>query len=327
MPFVSRDQQYPETNSLGFIQSSLALSNLVSDDLSDNAYLSIPRYNDAKVVQRKSRSWSNGALLLDDVRGDGRADVALYADAPSLFAILDEVGGRLTVSGTESGENALGVPIRDSVNILPAGSSFRAYGDPIKFFRSLSIGFDPQHFDRIAAENGNPDLSFEPKLTVSDQRVRGLCKLLADECKTDDSGGAFYAESLINALMVAVARLAAACRRPMAKGGLASWQLRRAEAYMADNVTQAMSLTEIADLVDFSPSHFCRAFKKSTGKSPYQWMIEARIDLAKANLLKRDRSISEISLQLGFCDQSHFTRTFTKVAGISPLAWQRAHNA
>jgi AraC family transcriptional regulator len=61
-----------------------------------------------------------------------------------------------------------------------------------------------------------------------------------------------------------------------------------------------------------SPYHFARLFKESTGLSPYQYVIEARVRKAKELLTTGKFTISEAAYHVGFVDQSHLTRHFKK---------------
>jgi AraC family transcriptional regulator len=111
-------------------------------------------------------------------------------------------------------------------------------------------------------------------------------------------------------------------QRPV-QGGLATWQERRAKEMLAGNLAGSTPLNEIAAACELSTSYFSRAFRKSTGLAPYGWLIQARLDAAKAMLVKRDIPLAEIALACGFADQSHFTRVFTRRVGLSPGAWRR----
>jgi AraC-like DNA-binding protein len=92
---------------------------------------------------------------------------------------------------------------------------------------------------------------------------------------------------------------------------------------IAGDLTGAAPLHEIAEACGLSVSHFSRAFRKSTGLAPHAWLLQARIESAKAMLRKRDASLSAIALACGFADRSHFTRVFTRQVGLSPGAWRR----
>ena len=107
------------------------------------------------------------------------------------------------------------------------------------------------------------------------------------------------------------------------RGGLATWQERRAKDLLAANLDGAVTLADIARECQLSVSHFTRAFRQSTGVAPHRWLLNRRVELAKDLMRDRASSLSEIALRCGFADQSHFTRVFTRRAGVSPGAWRR----
>lgn len=108
------------------------------------------------------------------------------------------------------------------------------------------------------------------------------------------------------------------------KVALSPWQERRAKEMMASHMDRGLSIAQIATECSLSRSHFSRAFKKNTGYSPRDWFLQVRLDKAKALLSDSSVSISRISLDCGFADQSHFTRVFTRVVGITPFSWRRS---
>ncbi len=79
-----------------------------------------------------------------------------------------------------------------------------------------------------------------------------------------------------------------------------------------------IGLDALAAIADLSPKHFARAFRQSTGMPPHRWLIQRRIDRAKALLRTTDTTLVEIALACGFADQSHFTASFRKLVGLTP---------
>jgi AraC family transcriptional regulator len=71
-----------------------------------------------------------------------------------------------------------------------------------------------------------------------------------------------------------------------------------------------------------SPYYFSRLFKEATGKSPHQFIIEARVFKARHLLERGNLSISE-ACEVGFVDQSHLTRHFKRAVGLPPKALLR----
>lgn len=100
-------------------------------------------------------------------------------------------------------------------------------------------------------------------------------------------------------------------------------QERMAKEFLISNMHNNISLSDTAGICGLSSAYFARAFKKTTGVSPYKWLMLRRIDLAKSFLATTDNSLVDIASSCGFCDQSHFTRMFSRVVGVSPGAWRR----
>lgn len=99
---------------------------------------------------------------------------------------------------------------------------------------------------------------------------------------------------------------------------LPSTSLRHITEYIHTNLSQPLTLPELAALTAMSPYHFARIFKKATGASPHQYILSARLEQAKPLLLKGELPLTQIAAQLGFYDQSHFTPTFKRVVGFTP---------
>ena len=109
--------------------------------------------------------------------------------------------------------------------------------------------------------------------------------------------------------------------------GLAPWQLRRAKEMLQADLSENLSLTNVATACKLSLSHFARSFKISTGFPPHQWLMSVRIELARTLLAKSQTPLVEIAGMCGFADQSHFSRVFGRIVGTRPGAWRRAQMA
>lgn len=107
------------------------------------------------------------------------------------------------------------------------------------------------------------------------------------------------------------------------RGGLAPWQERRAKDIMMAHIDGRIGLGAIAAECRLSRSHFARAFKVSTGKSPLRWLAARRIERAKDLLLNSDLPLEQIAVSCGFADASHLARAFHGSIGMPPGAWRR----
>jgi AraC-like DNA-binding protein len=112
-------------------------------------------------------------------------------------------------------------------------------------------------------------------------------------------------------------------RRPVA-GGLTSWQERLSKELIETTLVGGTSLAELAQVCGVGVSQFAHAFKRSTGVSPYRWVVQRRVERAM-DQLKAGQPLSEVALACGFVDQSHMTRMFKRATGVTPRAWRRLH--
>ena len=75
------------------------------------------------------------------------------------------------------------------------------------------------------------------------------------------------------------------------------------------NLDGSVSLKEVARECRLSVSHFSRAFRRTMGVPPHNWLLKHRVDMAKERLRDRRWSVLEVGLACGFADQSHFTQS------------------
>jgi len=105
-------------------------------------------------------------------------------------------------------------------------------------------------------------------------------------------------------------------------GGLSPWREQLVKQLILDHLGDSLEVTELARACALSRSHFSRAFKCSTGLSPQDWIRGQRLARAKYLIQFTDLTLTQISLDCGFCDQAHFCHQFTRSEGVSPFAWR-----
>ena len=96
--------------------------------------------------------------------------------------------------------------------------------------------------------------------------------------------------------------------------------------YVDAHFTEDMSREHLSELFYFAPDYITKIFKKETGMSFKNYIIEKRLDLARKLLLKTDDSIRDISLKVGYDNYSYFTRLFKKSFGVTPVEFREGVN-
>ncbi len=148
-----------------------------------------------------------------------------------------------------------------------------------------------------------------------------LAGLLVQEVATP-SEHAVYAESPVGSIATALLDLPQATGQA-ANGRLTQAQMNRLVARADARSDSRMSVAEMAATVGLSESWFAAVFKQTTGKTPLQWQLARRIELAQRLVLEGELSLIDIAAQRGFSDQAHLTKAFRQVVGETLAAWRR----
>ncbi|SFQ35643.1 helix-turn-helix transcriptional regulator [Hymenobacter arizonensis] len=138
--------------------------------------------------------------------------------------------------------------------------------------------------------------------------------------------GQLYAESLATTLSYHLIEHHATFERRVAgKAGaqLPGAVLARLDAYLEAHAELPIRLEVLAGLANLSVFHFARRFKQTTGRSPYQYVLDWKIARARVLLRAGELPVAAIGDALGFASPAHFATAFRRAVGESPRAFQR----
>ena len=197
-----------------------------------------------------------------------------------------------------------------------------------KPFHSMFFYVPRSALDSISEQSGARrvgQLACELGVGHDDAIVRQIGASFLEGLRRPAETNQLFVDHMMLALTAHVAQTYGGLQRPaeLARGGLASWQVKRACEKLESDLGGKISLEQIAADFDLSVSHFSRAFRVSTGLPPHQWLLRQRVNTAKQLMSVRDLPLSEIAISAGFANQSHFTRVFSSAVGVSPAAWRR----
>ena len=91
------------------------------------------------------------------------------------------------------------------------------------------------------------------------------------------------------------------------------------------SIYRKITIEDLAQESNISKSQMCREFKKYFEMTPYQYLLNRRINIAANLLLKTSMSIKEISEHLHFADEYYFSNIFKKKIGFSPRAYRKSN--
>lgn len=98
----------------------------------------------------------------------------------------------------------------------------------------------------------------------------------------------------------------------------AEGSIHRALAYVRYNYYRPIAVAELCALVGVERSYLCRLFKKHTGKSPQGYILDYKLNVARALLREGNLSVAQAARSVGYEDQSAFSKLYKKRFGISP---------
>lgn len=210
-----------------------------------------------------------------------------------------------------------------NICLLPASQP--SWADWDVEVENVSFDLDPEFVRNAALEaHLSPDFEFTETYAAEDPLLRQLGLALLAESRNEAPEGKLYADSLIHTLVFHLLKHYSTAGQKLASiaGGLPGYKLRRVKEFIHENLQEDLGLSEIAAAASLSRFHFARAFRKSTGQTPQQYLTEQRIEHAKKLLAASDMPLVEISMQAGFKNQSHFTTLFRRLTTYTPKSWR-----
>ena len=232
-------------------------------------------------------------------------------------------GNLLIEKHTANGNTEITRGTKGNICLTTAGQSLKASWDDR--LECLTINLKPSFIEQVALEN-----RFTSRFELidvykrRDPLIHQIGLALIDEMNAATPAGRLYAESLSQTLVFHLLKnySTANFAPENLSGGLSGYRLRRVKEFINENLEQDLNLAEIAETAGLSQFHFARAFRRTTGLTPQQYLMRQRIERAKELLAKDDLPIVEISLRTGFKNQSHFTTLFRKFTKLTPKLWR-----
>jgi AraC family transcriptional regulator len=193
---------------------------------------------------------------------------------------------------------------------------------------AVIMAINPSVLQRVVRETTQADptkVQLVGRSRTRDPFIQQVAAALMGEIEAAAIGERLYVDSLLNLLTLHLIRHYSSLSRPLAPSPdrrLSGPALRRAIDAIHDRLELGISLPEVAEAAGISASHFVTLFKRSTGLTPHQYLIRARVERAKELLRHGDLSLTQVAARAGFCDQSHLNRHFKRTVGVTPARYR-----
>ncbi|MEM7206451.1 MAG: AraC family transcriptional regulator [Pseudomonadota bacterium] len=226
---------------------------------------------------------------------------------------------------TDEGMTALKT-IPGDIWINPPGTPFtHAISEPC-YFVILAVK-EREFLDAATTQIKDLKLQFLNNYNVHDETIKGIIDLFLIEARAGGRNGYAYLKNLISLLSThyiqSYSNYPDLQSERTAASSFGQEQIEKVNRYIDKNIGNNVLVDDLAELLHCSKYHFLREFKKFTGITPYQYLLDKRLTQAKTMLAAASGTITSIGYDLGFNDQAHFTRAFKKQFGITPGQFQK----
>lgn len=171
---------------------------------------------------------------------------------------------------------------------------------------------------------GERNVVFQNISVPIDLHMEYLIDMFIYESNNKQSGSEFILDNLCSLLGVKILRTLNSnlCLREQLSNNIVKKDIYRAIDYLHANFNQDFSLTVLSKIAGFSKYHLIRVFKKETGKTPYNYFIDLKLEKAIELIKMKNYSITDICFMCGFKDHSHFSNVFRKKTGVAPSIYK-----
>ncbi|MBP2561518.1 AraC-like DNA-binding protein [Neorhizobium galegae] len=244
------------------------------------------------------------------------------ADDPRIMIFFNDVSARIRMSNRDGSQYYR--PMTRAVYV-PAGVPMWTSSETKHRFSHLNLHIHKDRLLRFLSPSVGTSAALaavrRPVELQDVGAIETLAGLLVDEI-SNPSKHAVYAESLVGSIVAGLLDIPDH-ETEKNNGRLTQAQMNKLVSHIDGLSDCRLTVAEMAATVGLSESWFANVFKQTTGKTPLQWQLARRIDLAKRLLVESDLAVAEIAAQLGFTDQAHLTKAFRQIAGDTPAAWRR----
>ena len=99
--------------------------------------------------------------------------------------------------------------------------------------------------------------------------------------------------------------------------------VERTLVFINENIAEKITLDELSGIANMSKTSYSVAFKKATGMTVWEYILNARVELASSYLIEKKANVTEVALMCGFNNTAHFSKIFKKIKGSTPSEFKK----
>lgn len=189
----------------------------------------------------------------------------------------------------------------------------------------FAVHIDSEFIHEIAKCMSNyPKVFFKNESIISGKSVETLINKFIFEHVNKQSGYKLMMESISTELIIEILRQS---RLDFNNKSSYKNDIKKAIAFLEERYHDNITLDDIAKEVSISRYHLLRIFKSETGKTPFDFLTDIKIQHAKKLLSNTRFNMTEISNLCGFSNASHFSFVFKRKTGLSPREFKKTSSS
>lgn len=236
------------------------------------------------------------------------------------------IGPAAQLSCRRDGKQYNGTAVHGDIDIIPAFTPSRWVAHDHND-RTLLLSLPQTLLASVAQQAGHDSTRIEirNRFQVRDPELELIANAIHREIDAGQPSGRLYTEGLVVAmtsrLIAQHSSISQSSRIPAAT--LSGRRLKQVLSFIEDQLAEDLSLDQIASIANLSSSHLKPLFRQAMGIPVHQYVIQRRLERAKALITQDHLTMAEIAAATGFAHQSHLARHIRRATGLSPNVIRR----
>ncbi len=259
-----------------------------------------------RVLHNQSTNWS-----MENYHFHDSYEINLSISGGHRFFIND------SLYEAKKGDIFLFNPLDLHKNIIPKGLLYERY--LIFFKREALAGISTKETNLLELfENRSSDFVHRRHLSPENNALLvSLMEQLIHHQKQSVYGTDIYLKLLLSELLLLLNKIYAVHEKIGKKELTSHTKIKPILGYINQHIDEVLSLDDLSTTFFINKYYLCELFKKTTGFTINQYILNRRIGLAR-ELLLMDLSVTEVAYKIGFNSDSHFISVFKKLVGVTP---------